>query len=143
MDSGVFLGIDYGLARIGLAKSDISGLLASPYKTIEYKSINRAIEQVIVEIGELSAVGVVVGYPVALSGGNQGERCRMVDAFIDRLKKKYGGPIYRMDERDSSAEAEDIIHIHGKKIGKKKDRVDKIAAAIILQRFLDERKKIG
>ncbi|RKX20632.1 MAG: hypothetical protein DRP51_05465 [Candidatus Zixiibacteriota bacterium] len=63
----------------------------------------------------------------------------MVDDFIARLEKLVDIPIYKTDERDSSAEAEAMIHRHNKKIGKDKARIDRMAAAIILQRFLDER----
>jgi len=139
MENGVFLGIDFGLARIGLAKSDPSGLISTAVKTISYTSINRALELILAVAKETRSIGIVIGYPVASSGGNRGERCKMVDDFIAKLEKKYDGPILRMDERYSSAEAEQIIHWHEKKIGKKKERVDRIAAAIILQRFLDER----
>ncbi len=142
MEIGVFLGIDFGLSRIGLAKSDPTGLISTAYKTISSKSINKAIDTIVGEIREIEAVGVIVGYPLSPEGGNRGERCKMVDDFIIRLGKKYDGPIHKVDERYSSAEAEQIIHNHKKKIGKEKGRVDRIAAAIILQRFLDEQKKI-
>jgi putative Holliday junction resolvase len=140
MNSKVFIGIDFGEARIGLAKSDPTGLIASPLKTITYGSISRAIEEIIQIVIETEAQGIVVGYPLAMDGGNLGERCRMVDDFIERLQKKYAGLIHKIDERYSSVEAEHIIHGHKKKIGKNKAMVDRIAAAIILQRFLDERK---
>ncbi|PKK82115.1 MAG: Holliday junction resolvase RuvX [candidate division Zixibacteria bacterium HGW-Zixibacteria-1] len=139
MKDMIYLGIDFGLRRIGLAKSDPTGLIASAYKTITYKSIKKAVGEIVADIEELGAVGVVVGYPVAPDGGNKGERCRMVDDFIVRLEKVYSGPIYKYDERFSSVEAEDMIHKHGKKIGRDKGRVDRMAAALILQRFLDER----
>ncbi len=138
MTDKVFIGIDYGERRIGLARSDPTGLIASAYKTISFASIKKAIEEIVNDIAECRAVGVVVGYPVSPAGGKMGERCKMVDAFIARLEKKYAGPIYRIDERYSSKEAEEIIHMHGKRTGRKKGRIDKIAAAIILQRFLDE-----
>jgi len=138
MAEKIFIGIDYGERRIGLAKSDPTGLIASAYKTIVVKSIKRAVEEIVEDINQFGAVGVVVGYPLSPSGGSAGERCVMVDEFIARLEKKYTGPIYRFDERFSSAEAEDIIHQHNKKIGRDKERVDRMAAAIILQRFLDE-----
>ncbi len=144
MDDMTFIGIDFGQRRIGLAKSDPTGLIASAYRTITYKSINKAVDEIVEDIEKFEAAGVVVGYPVALAdGGDKGERCRMVDDFIARLAKKYDGPIHMIDERYSSAEAEDMIHMHDKKIGKDKARVDRMAAAIILQRFLDERRENG
>lgn len=141
MTSEIYIGIDYGERRIGLARSDPTGLIASAYKTIVFNSINKAIDEIIGDIKKSEAVGVVIGYPISLTGGSAGERCRMVDEFISRLEKKYNGPIYKVDERFSSTEAEEIIHLHSKKIGRDKGKVDRIAAAIILQRFLDERKE--
>ena len=143
MGDKTYIGIDFGERRIGLAKSDPTGLIASAYKTITYKSINKAIGEIIDDIAEHEAVGVIVGYPVDDSDGSKGERCRMVDEFIARLEKKYSGPIYRIDERFSSEDAEEIVHKHGKKIGRDKARIDRMAAALILQRFLDEKRETG
>lgn len=139
MENKTYIGVDFGLKRIGLAKSDPTGLIASAYKTITYKSIKKAVAEIAADIERLEASGVVVGYPLAPDGGAKGERCRMVDDFIARLEKIYEGPIYKYDERFSSVEAESIIHKHGKKIGRDKGKVDRMAAALILQRFLDER----
>ena len=141
MINKLYIGIDFGLKRIGLAKSDPTGMIASAYKTITYKSINRAIDEIIADIEKFGPVGIVIGYPIAPDGGTKGERCRMVDEFIVRLEKKYPGPIYKYDERFSSVEAEEMIHLHGKKVGRDKGKVDRMAAALILQRFLDERQK--
>ena len=141
MENKSYLGIDVGERRIGLAKSDPTGLIASALKTITFKSIVKAIDEIVRIINEYDIVGVVVGYPISLSGGNAGERCQMVDQFIERLRKKYDGPIYRVDERFSSQEAIGLIHLHNKKSGKDKARIDRMAAAIILQRFLDEHQK--
>lgn len=135
----MYIGVDFGERRIGLAKSDPTGLIASAFKTITYKSINRAVAEIVKDIEDTGAVGVVVGYPVAPDGGTSGAACRMVDDFIARLKKQYTGPIYRVDERFTSEDAAETIHRHGKKAGKDKARLDRIAAALILQRFLDER----
>lgn len=140
MPDQVYIGIDFGGRRIGLAKSDPTGLIASAFRTITYKSINRAVDEIVKDIEETGAVGVVVGYPEAPDGGGSGEACRMVDDFIARLKKQYSGPIYRVDERYTSEEAAEAIHRHGKRISRDKGRLDRMAAALILQRFLDERK---
>jgi len=140
MQNQVYIGVDFGKKRIGLARSDASGLIASAYKTITYKSIKKAVEEIVTDIAESGAVGVVVGYPLAPDGGQMGESCQNVDEFIDRLKKLYNGPIYKVDESDTSVEAGAIIHRHKKKTGQDKARIDRIAAALILQRFLDEGK---
>ncbi len=140
MPDKIFLSIDYGLRRIGLATSDPTCLIATPLRTIAYKTLKNALKEILLEIERQKVSGVVVGYPLAPDGGHKGERCAMVDDFIARLEKVYSGPIYRMDERDSSAEAAEIVHRHGKKIGRDKEKIDRLAAAIILQRFLDEHK---
>jgi putative Holliday junction resolvase len=141
MNHRTYLGIDFGLRRIGLAKSDPTGLIASAYKTITYKSLNKALDEIVLEIEKNDIDAVVVGYPVAPNGGNEGERCRMVDDFIEQLKKKYDGEIILADERDSTNEAEKMIHAHDKKVGRDKARLDRIAAGVILQRFLDEQRR--
>ncbi|MCX6826699.1 MAG: Holliday junction resolvase RuvX [candidate division Zixibacteria bacterium] len=141
MIQGVLIGIDFGERRIGLAKSDSTGLIASAYKTITFKSINRALDEIREDIENFKAEGVVIGYPLALTGGSAGERCQRVDEFILRLQKRYPGPIYRVDERFSSTEAAEAVHLHQKKIGRDKGKIDRIAAAIILQRFLDEQRE--
>jgi len=132
-----FLGIDYGERRIGLAKSDPTGLIASALKTLEVSSIENAVAQIKIEIDEYEPNGIVVGYPL-LPSGDRSEKCDVVYAFIEQLKKIYSGPIHKEDEIYSSGEAEKVIHAHGKRLGKDKKRIDRLAAVIILQRFLDD-----
>jgi putative Holliday junction resolvase len=91
---------------------------------------------------KLDVQGIVVGYPVAPDGGAAGERCAAVERFIAELAKRSELPLHRQDERESSAEARAIIHAHGKSVTRKRREagtVDQIAAAVILQRWLDAR----
>lgn len=131
------LGIDYGSRRIGLAKSDPTGLISSPVETLEVKSLREAVRRIQATIAEFAPVAVVIGYPL-LSSGDRSRKCDEIDAFIEQLSKVYSGPIHRVDEADSSVEAHQIIHAHGKQVGRQKKRVDRLAAVIILQRYLDE-----
>ncbi|MFQ6008820.1 MAG: Holliday junction resolvase RuvX [Candidatus Zixiibacteriota bacterium] len=135
-----FIGIDYGTRRIGLAKSDPSGLIASALTTIEVTDGRDAIEKISIIIKEHQPVGLVIGYPLSMSGKKSG-KCHELDQFMEQLRKIYSGPIYRVDERLSTAEAERILHAHGKKVGQDKKRLDRLSAVIILQRFLDERRR--
>ena len=135
-----FIGLDYGEKRIGVAKSDPTGLIASPLMTIEVKSIDKAAQAVIVLVEEWSANGIVIGYPL-LSSGDKSETCLRVDAFVERLRKLHPIEIFREAERYTSQEAIDVIHAHGKRVGQDKKRVDRIAAVLILQRFLDNLKR--
>ncbi len=142
MTDHIFLGIDYGDKRSGLAISDASAKVASGLKTIQAGTASEAASSIVSELAELSPEGIVVGYPLAPDGGQKGERCRAVDRFIRELEKLTDLPIYRQDERDTSSEARDIVHAHGKKVGRRRTKggvIDRIAAAIILQRWLDER----
>jgi putative Holliday junction resolvase len=128
--------IDYGDKRIGLAKSDPTGMIASALDTIEVKSFDDAVKKVSIQIETYNPAEIVIGYPL-LASGDKSAKCIQVDKFIDRIAESYKKPIHKVDESWSSEEAKDVIHAHGKKVGKKKERVDKLAAAIILQRFLD------
>lgn len=141
METELLLGIDFGQRRIGLAKSDQSGLIASAWKTITYKSIKKAIAEIVAGIKEEKIKAIVVGYPIAPDGGTSGERCLMIDEFVARLEEFVDLPIYTYDERESSSEAREIVQKHGKKSGRNKERIDRLAAAIILQRFIDERQQ--
>ena len=131
-----FIAIDYGSRRIGLAKSDPTGLIASALMTLEVKSDKDALSQIESIIDEYQPNGLVIGYPLHTSG-EVSKKCIEVDRFCERLSEFYDGPIHKVDERFSSEEAVDIIHAHGQKMGKDKKRIDRLAAVIILERFLD------
>lgn len=136
-DNRTFLGIDYGERRIGVAKSDSTGLIASSLQTLIVKSDKDAAEKLSMLIAQWSPAGLVIGYPLHVSG-KPSPKCAVVDRFIERLEKVFTGPIYRVDERYTSEEAAGIVHAHGKRAGKDKGRVDRLAAVLILQRFLDD-----
>jgi putative Holliday junction resolvase len=135
-----FLAFDYGERRIGVAKSDPTGLIASALLTLEAKSINDALEKIRSLIDEYEPDGLVFGYPL-LQSGDRSKKCVDVDRFIEKLSKDISLPVYKVDEYDTSAEAEKIIHAHNKKVGDDKKRIDRLAAVLILQRFLDEHPK--
>ena len=132
-----FIGIDYGRRRIGIAKSDPTGLIASAIRTLEVKSQENALSALGEVIDEFEPDGLVFGYPIKISG-NRGALCDEIDAVIKNLMRVYDIPVHLVDERYTSQEAADIIHDHGKRIGQDKRRVDRLAATLILQRFLDE-----
>ena len=132
-----FIAIDFGERRIGLAKSDPSGMIASALATLEVKSQKDALEQLQRVFEEYRPDALVVGYPLLLSG-DRSDKCEAVDKFIEKLKGFYTGPIHKIDEHSSSVEAAKIIHAHGKQTGRDKKRIDRLAAVIILQRYLDE-----
>jgi len=132
-----FLGVDYGRRRIGIAKSDPTGFIASALMTLEVNSKEQAVVKLLELIRKYNPDGIVVGYPL-LRSGDRGSLCNEIDRFIAGIKKEYDKPIHTVDEYDTSVEAADIIHAHGKKVGQDKRRIDRLAAVLILQRFLDE-----
>lgn len=132
-----FLGIDFGERRIGLAKSDPTGLIASALITLNVKSVGESLAKIGEVIKEYRPDGIVIGYPLHASG-DKSDKCETIDRFVTKLEEIFSGPIHRVDERYSSVEATSVIHAHGKKTGQDKGRIDRLAAVIILQRYLDE-----
>lgn len=132
------LAIDYGSRRIGVAKSDSTALIASALMTIEVRSVREALAKIGDVITEYHPAEIVIGYP-ELASGKKSLKCLEIDRFIDKLAVIFPGTIHRIDEAFSSVEAASVIHAHGKRVGKDKKRIDRLAAVIILQRYLDER----
>ena len=131
------LAFDYGTRRIGVAKSDPLGISVSPVTTLEVSKTRDLWRQIKQLIEECAPATIVVGYP-ELSTGERSRKCAEVDRFIERLAEIYSGRIERVDEAYTSIEAASVVHAHGKKAGRDKKRIDRIAAVIILQRYLEE-----
>jgi putative Holliday junction resolvase len=132
-----YLAVDFGTRRIGIAKSDPTGLIASALETLEVRSMKDAVEKTVALLHEYEPVGLVVGYPL-LTSGDRSAKCDEIDNFIAKVTRLYPVDVYKVDERYTSQEAAGVIHAHGKRTGQDKKRIDRIAAVIILQRFLDE-----
>jgi len=134
------LGIDWGEARIGLATSDLSGMIASPHGALEEKDKGAQVNRVVTLIAELEIQRLVVGIPYELDG-TEGPMAQMASRYADKLEETTGLPLIRWDERMSSAAAERAIREMGggrKRKGKRdKGQVDAIAACLLLQSFLD------
>ena len=145
------LGIDFGQRRIGLAVSDATGLLARPWKTITREGDARQVAAAIArEVAALQSdedglAVVVVGWPRRLSGEPH-EQTRAVEAFVGHLRTAIDVPVVLQDERLTSWEAESLLKSREADWRKRKPLVDTMAAAIILQNYLDglpERKARG
>lgn len=135
------LSLDVGDRRIGVALSDPEGILASPYIIIERKSDKEDIEAIL-RITEQERVGrIIIGLPRSLSG-ELGEQAGKVKAFADMLGNSVPVPVEMRDERLSTVSARRLMREAGtrKRSGKKRrgERDDAIAAAVILQDYLDE-----
>ena len=130
------LGLDYGEARIGVAVSDALGILATPLETICEKDRALQLEKTAAVARENRIEKLVVGYPKHMDG-TIGHRAEYTEEFARELAQLLGIPYVMWDERLSSTEAHRILESGGVSGKKRKTKVDKIAAVIILQGYLD------
>ena len=139
------LGIDYGERRIGLALSDPTGLIASPWKKMENDAnVSAAALRLAAEIDALVAEddglgAIVVGLPRRLNGEDNDQTPR-VRQLVELLARETAIPIATQDERLTSREADEWLAERERDWRKRKQQVDAVAAAIILQDYLDNRK---
>ncbi len=133
------IGIDYGRARVGVAMSDPLGIFASPLETVVSAKIIEYLQKLTTSE---RVVRFVVGYPVNLDG-RPSEAASDVDVFLKQLAKHFPSiPVSLEDERFTSVLAHRAMIDGGMKKSerRKKESVDKISAAIILQSYLDKKK---
>lgn len=129
------LGIDYGRRRIGLALSDPTLLIATPLVIIENRGIKKTVLQIWDIIQKNDVKQVVVGLPLH-ANGDESEMSREARKFGE-VFEKLGLSVAFVDERYTSYEAESLIGNQRQS----KNLIDKVAASIILQIYLDERRK--
>jgi putative pre-16S rRNA nuclease len=138
------LGIDYGARRIGLALSDATATLASPWRMLQRPpSEAETLRMLIAEITTLKndddgLAAIVVGWPRRLDGSAT-DQTPIVETFARSLKAQIDVPVVLQDERLSSTEAESRLARREKDWRKRKHRLDAAAAAVILQDYLDNR----
>lgn len=139
------VGIDYGERRIGLALSDPTGLLASPWKTLANDAnpdaaATRIAAELVALDGESDRVGVIViGLPRRLNGEPNDQTGR-VRTFSTLLGARTSLPVVLQDERLTSREAESLLAEREPDWRKRKQRLDQMSAALILQDYLDHQR---
>ena len=129
------LGIDFGEKRVGLALSDRSNLIASPYKTLQYISENDLISEIKKIVIDKEIEVFVIGLPLNMKGedSDQTKKVRRFKNLLSILEL----PIVYEDERFSSIIAKNSLVLQNVKTGHNKSEIDRTAAAIILQQYLD------
>lgn len=138
------LAVDLGARRIGLALSDASGTLATPWRTLRSTgSVAGDVEALASIAAELEGEdtgleAIVLGLPVRLDGAPNDQTPR-VHAFAEALASRVRPAVVLRDERLTSREAESRLALREKSWRKRKEKIDAAAAAIILQEYLDER----
>jgi len=131
------LGLDVGEKRIGVALSDPSGILASPFTIIDCKEEATDIKAIIDIVTEYQVKQIIAGLPRSMDG-SLGKQAEKVKAFVEKLRERTEVPIEFRDERLSTVAAKRLMQdVTGRRTGKKA-RDDAIAAALILQGYLDE-----
>lgn len=130
------MGIDFGLKRIGVAFSDETKFLATPYEVYVRQNNTQDIQHFVDLIAKNKVDEIVCGLPMNMQGNEQ-EIAELTRSFMDELQAKVAVKISFVDERLSSVLAEDVLKQSEKDWKKRKQKLDAVAASIILQDYLD------
>ncbi len=136
------MGLDYGDKTVGVALSDESLLIAQPYETIERERPTKLrrtfarIEEIIIENG---VTEIVLGYPKNMNN-TEGERVRLTEEFKENLERRTGLQVHLMDERLTTIAADRTLSDMDVAKEDRKTYIDKVAAALILETYLDMRR---
>jgi putative holliday junction resolvase len=133
------IGLDVGSKRIGVAGCDGTGMIATGLFTLERSSFEQDVEMLRELVISREATLLVVGLPYTLDG-ELGKQAQRVQKFANRLGRALNLPIEYADERLTSVAAEEMMIASGRSPRDSKGEVDRRAAAIILQQWLDQRR---
>lgn len=133
-----YLGIDLGEKRIGLALSDEDAIIASPLGTVERTGDRAAVREIARIVAEREVGEIVLGLPLRLDG-EEGPAAQVAKAFAERLRTEIGRPVHLWDERMTTVLAERAMIEGGARRGERREKRDRVAAALLLQSFLDAR----
>ena len=129
------MAIDYGDARIGLAGSDLLGMICGEAWTMEEWNMERASKRISEEAKKRDVGTLILGLPKNMDG-SEGPRAEKSRVFRELLMADSGLPVVLWDERRSSIEAHAILHAGGKKEKQHRKTVDAVAASLILEGYL-------
>lgn len=132
------LGLDVGSKTIGMAISDPLGITAQGLPTIRRQNKRLDFEQLAKVLSDYQVSEIIVGYPLRLSG-IEGTQSQKMQLFADELRKKFGLPVHLWDERLTSSQANRILREAELSIKKRGEAVDRMAAVLILQSWMEAR----
>jgi putative Holliday junction resolvase len=132
------VGLDVGERRIGVAVSDPLGLTAQPLHVIERRGIKADIAALAASLAQFEVASFVAGLPLEMSG-REGPQAERVRAFGRRLEETTGIAVAYQDERLTSVQSERLLESAGVGRERRRGLLDKMAAALILQSWLDSR----
>ena len=130
------LGIDYGNKRVGIAVSDALGWTAQPLTTLKQHGHQELLLELKDYIEKYDVEKIIVGMPYNMDG-SRGKRAEITQAFINFLQNNLEIPVEIQDERLTTSQAENILLEADLSREKRKNVIDKVAAALILQSYLD------
>ena len=134
------LGLDMGSKRIGVAGCDGTGLIATGITTIERRSFQEDVEQIQQIVHERQVQLLIVGLPYSMDG-TLGFQARHVQKYTTKLSLALKLPVEYVDERLTSFQAEQLLIAQKRSPSRNKGLIDRTAAALILQQWLDTRRK--
>lgn len=132
----MILGVDFGDSRTGYAVSDALGFSVNTLETFHEKNMVKVVEHTAELVEKLKAEKVVLGFPKNMNG-TVGDRGKKTKTFSKLLKEKINCPVILWDERLTTVSAHNLMNETNVRGKKRKDSVDRIAAAFILQAYLD------
>lgn len=133
------MGVDYGDRRIGIALTDALCIISSPFEVYQNKGEEDALNHLCELVKKYDVDEIAFGLPLNMDG-TEGERALIHKDFGQKLENLSGAKVYFVDERLTSAEAEEMLIESGVRREKRKELIDKISAQIILQTYLSSRK---
>lgn len=128
--------LDVGDVRVGIALSDPMGWTAQPAGFVRRRPEKAFVDAIRALVEGREVVRLVVGHPLLLSG-ERGERARDAEAVAERLRREFGIPVELWDERLTTVQAERSLREAAVRGAKRRERVDAVAAALLLQSYLD------
>lgn len=134
------LGLDLGEKRIGVALSDALGLTAQGLMVLTRQGLAADLEQIVRLAQEHQVQEIVIGLPRHMDG-HLGEGAAEVMQWVEELQRQLGVPVHTWDERLTTVEAEKVLLSADVSRRKRRQVIDKMAASLILQAFLDQRRQ--
>ena len=134
------MGIDYGDKRIGIAMTDALCIISSPFEVYKNVGEDDAVAHIAKLVKEYNIDEIAMGLPLNMDG-TEGERALIHRAVGEKIENATGIKVHFVDERLTSAEAEEILISSGVRREKRKELIDKISAQIILQTYIDSHKR--
>ncbi|MFH5823250.1 Holliday junction resolvase RuvX [Georgenia sp. AZ-5] len=140
---GTRVGLDVGTVRIGVARSDPSGILATPVRTVRRAPDGSDLTEIVDLVRELDAVEVLVGLPKSLSG-KQGKSAAAARRYAVRVAAAVAPvPVRLIDERLTTVSAHQALHASGRPGRRHREVVDQVAAVMIVEQALEAERRTG